>query len=107
MANVFKNAKLYLSASAQDIYTVPASTTSIIFNTHVTNISASAESFTLTWTDSSDSDTETYIADEFSIPYQAAYEPISKLILETGDKLKGFAGSASALQITVSILEQS
>lgn len=107
MANIFKNAKLYLSASAQDIYTVPSSTTAIIFNTHVTNISASAESVTLSWTDSSDSDTETYLASSISVPYQAAYEPINKLILETGDKLKGFAGSASALQITVSILEQS
>jgi outer membrane usher protein FimD/PapC len=107
MANVFKNAKLYLSASAQDIYTVPSSTTSIIFSSHVTNISASAQSFTLTWTDSSDSDFETYLADEFSVPFQAAYEPVGKLILESGDKLKGFAGSASALQITLSILEQS
>lgn len=110
MANVFKNAKLALSASVQDIYTVPSATTAIVFNAHVANVSAIASAsfpLDLVWTDSSDSDTATYLASGVVVPYNAAYEPISKLILEAGDKLRGNSSASASLEITLSILEQS
>ena len=107
MANVFKNAKLSLSASAQDIYTVPSATTAIVVGIQVTNIGSANHTLDLVWSDSSDSDTETYLSSAIVVPENAAYEPVGKLILEAGDKLRGNADSSSALEVTVSVLEQS
>ena len=113
MANVFKNAKLPLSDTLTDIYTVPAATTAIVFNAHVANVSAITPTASahfpvdLLWTDSSDSDNATYIAKNVVVPYGASYEPISKLILEAGDKLRGNSSASASLEITLSILEQS
>lgn len=113
MANVFKNAKLSLSESIQDIYTVPTSTTAIIFNAHVANVAKTSPAasanypLTLSWVDVSSSSAVTYLADEIVIPKYSAYQPIQKLILEAGDILQGFSSASAALDVTLSILEQS
>jgi hypothetical protein len=60
----------------------------------------------LSWTDSSDTDAETYLAQGIPVPDAAAYEPIGgKLVLEAGDVIKGFGSTTDVLEITVSVLE--
>jgi len=106
MAETFKNAKLSLAATASPIYTVPVGTTSIIIGCQVANVGTAAHELTLSWTDASDSNTETYLAEAISVPDAASFEPIGgKLILEAGDVLQGFGDNADVLEITVSVLE--
>lgn len=108
MAQTFKNAKKALTGSSSAIYTVPAGTTAIVIGCQVVNVGTGAYDLTLSWTDSSDSDTETYLAQAIPIPDAAAYEPIGgKLVLEAGDVLKGFGSTTLALEVSVSVLELS
>lgn len=107
MANTFKNAKAALGTALADIYEVPAATTAIIIGVHVANIGTANHALDLVWTDDSDSDTATTLAEGIVVPENAAYEPVGKLVLEAGDKIRGNADASSALEITVSVLEQS
>jgi hypothetical protein len=61
----------------------------------------------MVWTDASDSNTATTLAEAIVVPENAAYEPIGKLVLEAGDKIRANADASSALEMTVSVLEQS
>lgn len=108
MAETFKNAKKILTGSLSDIYTVPAGTTAIVIGCQVANNDTSARDLTMVWTDASDSATATYLADVIPIPIASAYEPIGgKLILEAGDKLRGFGSTTDTLEVTLSVLELS
>ena len=107
MANVFKNAKKALTDTLADIYEVPSATTAIVIGIHVANVGTEDHTPDLVWTDDSDSDTATTLAEAIVVPENAAYEPVGKLVLEAGDKIRGNAGANSALEVTVSVLEQS
>jgi hypothetical protein len=108
VAQTFKNAKKILTGTSSAIYTVPSSTTAIIIGCQVTNVGIASHDLTLSWTDSSDSNAETYLAEAVPIPDAAAYEPIGgKLVLEAGDVLKGLGDTTGVLEVTVSILELS
>jgi hypothetical protein len=107
VANTFKNAKAVLTDTLADVYTVPSATTAIIIGAHVANIGTVNHSLDMVWTDASDSNTATTLAEEIVVPVNAAYEPVGKLVLEAGDKIRANADASSALEITVSVLEQS
>ena len=106
MAETFKNAKAVLTGSSAAIYTVPAATTAIVIGCQVVNVGTASHDLTLSWTDSSDTDAETYLAQAIPVPDAAAYEPIGgKLVLEAGDVIKGFGSTTDVLEATVSVLE--
>lgn len=106
MAETFKNAKRALTSGASDIYTVPAGTTAVIIGCQVTNVGVAPYNLTLFWTDASDANAEVYFAQAIPVPDAASYEPIGgRLVLEAGDKIRGFGSSSAVLDITVSILE--
>ena len=107
MANTFKNVRAALGTSLADVYEVPSATTAIVIGCHVTNVGAANGELTLLWTDDSAADVATYLADLIVVPEVAAYEPVGKLVLEAGDKLRGMADATATLEITVSVLEQS
>lgn len=107
MANTFKNAKAALGTALADVYTVPSATTAIVIGVHVANIGTADHTLDMVWTDASDSNTATTFAEAIVVPENAAYEPIGKLVLEAGDKIRANADASSALEITVSVLEQS
>ena len=107
MPNVFKNAKAALTDTLADIYTVPSATTAIVIGVHVANVDDANHSLDLVWTDASDSNAVTYLADTIVVPEAAAYEPVGTLVLEAGDKIRANADDTGALEITVSVLEQS
>jgi hypothetical protein len=104
MATTFKNATGILTTSSQDIYTVPASTRAIIIGCHVANYAASAATLTMSVHDSSAA-ADRSVANATSVPVNSAYEPIGKMVLETGDKIKAQASANTALSIVVSVLE--
>lgn len=106
MAEVFKNARLVLTTSGADIYTVPAGTTAVVIGCQVTNTGTTSYNLSLWWTDASASNAETYLAQAIPVPDAASYEPIGgRLVLEAGDKLRGFGSSSSVLDVSVSVLE--
>ena len=107
MAETFKNAKLALTTSSATIYTCPSATTAIILMCQVANIDGTNEAdATISWTDSSDSATETFLAKTVSVPADSSLGILSgKMVLETGDTLKGLASADSDLAVTVSVLE--
>jgi hypothetical protein len=106
MANTFKNAKKVLTASLSDVYEVPAATTAIVIGLHIANNGTANHTLDLVWTDDSDADTATVLAEAIVVPENAAFSPIiGKLVLEAGDKIRGLADTTSKLEVTVSVLE--
>ena len=106
MATTFKNVRAVLANTATDVYTVPAATTAIVIGCQATNVYSATRTLDFWWTDDSNADAVTYLADGVSIPAAAAYEPIGgKLVLEAGDKLRGLGQTASDLEVTASVVE--
>lgn len=106
MAQIFKNARASLGATATDVYTCPSNTTAIVIGCQVANADSASRTLSLWWTDSSASAAITYLGYGVTIPVNSAYEPISgKVVLESGDKVIGLGSTANSLNVTLSILE--
>jgi len=104
----FKNVRAVLGDTATDVYEVPAATTAIVIGCQVANVGAGTNELEFWWTDDSNADAVTYLADKVIVPAAAAYEPIGgKLVLEAGDKLRGISENDDELEATVSVLELS
>lgn len=102
----FKNTRLALTTVKTDIYTVPEGKTAIILMAQIANIDITDESATVVWSDVSNSNTETNLIKDVTIPVGAALSIIEgKLVLESGDSLKGTASTDSKLEITISVME--
>ena len=110
MAETFKNASLVSvdDASADTLYTAPASTTSVVLGVAIANKSANTVGVTLSFTDTSATTTSQMIPD-VQIPGNTTLEVLAgqKYILETGDVLTAQADTASAIDITMGVLELS
>ena len=108
MAQTFKNVRAVLGTSASDVYEVPAATTAIIIGCQAANVHTGPRTLQFWWTDASDADAETKLAQDVVIPAAAAYEPIGgKLVLEAGDKLRGLNEGTDHVEVSVSVLELS
>jgi hypothetical protein len=110
MAETFKNAKAAIGNTATTIYTCPSATTAIIIGCFIANVDGTnSADITLTWTDDSDSDAITNICKAIGVPPGATLTPIGgsngKVVLQSGDVLKGTASAASDLEATVAVLE--
>jgi len=110
MAEVFKNASLVdvNNSSADTLYTAPASTTSIVLGVAIANKSANTVGVTMSMTDTSASTTTQMIPD-VQIPGNTTLEVLAgqKYILETTDVMTAQADTASAIDITMGVLELS
>lgn len=107
MAEAYKSIGAVLTASAADLYTVPAGTTAIVTLAQATNVNTtSAYKITLQWYCAATATTYT-LANAISIPANTAVGLIdsSKLFLAAGDKLKAFADTTDVTHLTVSVLE--
>ena len=101
--NRFKTYTKELTTSSQTVYTAPTGYTGIVLYAHVTNITTSAATFTMTHVRSS---TTTEIIKDASVPPSDAYVPLDgKLVLETSDSIKIQASANSSLKLILSILE--
>lgn len=101
--NRFQTVTLDLTTADQTAYTSPTGYTAIVLYAHITNISTSSTTFTMSHVRSS---TSTEISKDVSVPPSDAYVPMDgKLVLETNDSIKISAGSNSRLKLIMSILE--
>ena len=109
MANTFKNAFAanVSNSSYVDLYTVPSSTTTIILGLALCNKTANAVNVTVQMQDTSDSNNDFQILDTVSIPGRTTLEVLAgqKYILEATDVLRVQAGTASAIDATLGIME--
>lgn len=108
MANTFKNAYLDVTSSAQDLYTAPASTTSIVLTLRVTNVDGTAADDVSVEIVDSNTTTKAFIASTLAVPADSSVEiaGTSKIVLEAGDKIQVTGAAASGdLEVFASILE--
>lgn len=105
MANTFKNGRAAATTSLATVYTVPASTTSIVLLAQATNVGSGAQAVTFCWYDASGS-VKTELVTALVVPEKAAVGLIAgKLVLETGDYLQVSAGAVSVIELSISVLE--
>ena len=109
MANTFKNdfAANVSNSSYVDLYTAPASTTTVILGLALCNKTANAVDATVQIQDTDDSGADFQVLDTVSIPPRTTLEVLSgqKYILEATDVLRVKAGTGSAIDATLGIME--
>ena len=109
MANTFKNAfAASVNHSAYvDLYTCPSATTTVILGLALCNKTANAVTVTVQMQDTSDSNNDFQVLDTVTIPARTTLEVLSgqKYILETTDVLRVKAGTGSALDASLGIME--
>ena len=101
--NRFQTETLVVTTADQTVYTAPTGYTAIVLYAHVTNISSSAASFTMSHVRSSNT---TEIVKDATVPPSDAFIPLDgKLVLETSDSIKISASANSSLKLILSVLE--
>ena len=101
--NRFQTETLVVTTADQTAYTAPTGYTAIVLYAHVTNISSSAASFTMSHIRSS---TTTEIVKDATVPPNDAFIPLDgKLVLETSDSIQISASANSSLKLILSVLE--
>lgn len=109
MANTFKSkTKANVGNSAQTIYTVPASTTSVIIGFNLTNVSVSDITADVFIDKADVSADNVYLVKGIEIPTGTLYDfnAGNKIILETGDLIQVTSSASSSVDVILSVLEQ-
>ena len=108
MANTFKNAALTdVSNSSYDtLYTAPSATTTVVLGLAIANKNSQAVTVQVQYSDSSAGTTH-QLLENVSIPGSTTLETLAgqKYILETSDALKVQAGTASAVDVVLGVME--
>ena len=105
MAEAFQAVNVALGNSADAVvYTCPASTTAIVIHCQVANVDGTnAADLNI---DHNDGSTVSALVSTLAVPADTAVNPIGgKLVLEAADTLRAWAGAASDLELTLSVLE--
>ena len=109
MANTFKNAALadVSSGSYDTLYTAPAATQVVVLGLAIANKTTAAVTVKVQFTDTSATTTHQLLED-VSIPANTTLETLAgqKYILEATDVLKVQAGTGSALDVVLGIMEK-
>jgi hypothetical protein len=101
--NVFKTVTASLTTSSATLYTAPSGYTAIVLMAQVSNVTDTKAKVTFSHFAGS---TTTELLKDFSVPANDAVSATTgKLVLETGASVKASSDTASALKITLSILE--
>ena len=109
MANTFKNAALanVSNSSYQTLYTAPSATQTVILGLAIANKTTNAVTVQVQFRDSS-ATADFQLLENVSIPANTTLETLAgqKYILEATDTLKVQAGTASALDVVLGIMEK-
>jgi len=112
MANTFKlKTKTAVGTTLTSVYTVPATTTTVIIGAVLANILASqikVDVKIVTASSAGENADDVYLVKDLPIPNGSSFELIEgKVVLETGDIVKVESDTASSLDVALSVLEQS
>ena len=107
MAETFKNAYLDVTDTETDFYTCPGSTTAIVLTLRMTNVDGTNAATVDAKVLDSDGSTNSMIASTINVPADSTLElaGASKIVLETGDKIRLTASADNVLEAFASILE--
>ena len=111
MANTFKlKTDTAVGTTLTSVYTVPASTTTVMIGAVLANIIASqikVDVKIVTASSSGENADDVYLVKDLPIPNGSSFELIEgKVVLETGDIVKVESDTASSLDVALSVLEQ-
>ena len=109
MANTFKSVtKASVGTSTTDAYTVASGTTTVVIGLVLANRTGDQITVDVLLNKSNGALDDVYLIRSLPLPNGSAFEYISgsKLIMETGDKIQVLSNTASSLDVTVSVLEQ-
>ena len=107
MAEAFQTVNTALGSSADAVvYTCPASKIAVVIHCQVANVDGTnAADLNIDLHDTSASSAKAVVS-TLSVPADSAVNPIGgKLVLEAADELRAWAGAASDLEMTLSVLE--
>ena len=112
MPNTFKlKTDTAVGTPLTSVYTVPASTTTVMIGAVLANILASqikVDVKIVTASSSGENADDVYLVKDLPIPNGSSFELIEgKVVLETGDIVKVESDTASSLDVALSVLEQS
>jgi hypothetical protein len=112
MANTFKlKTDTAVGTTLTSVYTVPATTTTVIIGAVLANILASqikVDVRIVTASSAGENANDVYLVKDLPIPNGSSFELIEgKVVLETGDIVKVESDTASSLDVALSVLEQS
>ena len=105
MAEAFQTVNVALGSSADAVvYTCPASKIAGVIHCQVANVDGTnAADLNV---DMNDGSVVSALVSALSVPAKTAINPIGgKLVLEAADELRSWAGAASDLEMTLSVLE--
>jgi hypothetical protein len=101
--NQFKTTTYVFTTSNSTIYTAPAGKTTILLNAQCVNVTNTSATVTFLHERSG---VETELVDELTIPaHDAAPLTTGKVVLQSGDSVKGLASVGTTLKLTLSYLE--
>ena len=105
MAETFQTVNVALGNTADAVvYTCPSATTAIVIHCQVANVDGTnAADLNI---DMNDGSVVAALVSTLAVPADSAVNPIGgKLVLEAADELRAWAGAASDLEMTLSLLE--
>ena len=106
MAESYQNVEHAVTGSLATIYTVPASTSSVVVGFQIANVHASNACWVTVKKFSSGGGTNKSLCNQISIPVNDSFNPIQgKLFLEAGEFIQVQGESASSLEVVMSVLE--
>ena len=101
--NIFKTVTADLTTSPATLYTAPTGYTAVVLMAQVSNVITSPAKVTISHYANS---TTTELLKDFSVPANDAVSATTgKLVVETGHAIKASSDTATALKVTLSILE--
>ena len=110
MANTFKNAATanVSNSSYATLYTCPSGTQTVVLGLAIANKSTNAVTVRVQFTDTSASNATFQLLENVSIPANTTLETLAgqKYILEAGDILKVKAGTGSAIDVVMGLMEK-
>ena len=110
MANTFKNAATanVSNSSYATLYTCPSGTQTVVLGLAIANKSTNAVTVQVQFTDTSASNATFQLLENVSIPANTTLETLAgqKYILEAGDILKVKAGTGSAIDVVMGLMEK-
>jgi hypothetical protein len=106
MPNTYKSVATKLTANTTtNIYTVPSATTAIVKSLYISNIGSVADTVEICLRKSG-AGSDVFLLKGASIGVATTMQAaMDSIVLQTGDILKVKAGTANALDVTVSFLE--
>ncbi len=94
------------SGSFTTVLTAGATDKCLIKSVHLTNVTGSNAEVTMTWVDSSASNTEIYLAKDVVVPNASSFQAIDgTLVLDNSDSLKITTSVSGSINATVSYVQ--